>query len=338
MSDQDKIFQGSNGDQDDPKASEGNEAPENLASEDQTVENDADTAPASGDDVPVPAGDAKPAVPEAGDGGDGGQDGGDGSDAAGAEDLPEMGLLEHLDELRKRLTRIFIAAFVGLMICYSFAQQIFDYLLRPLKPLLPEGSHLIFTSLPEGFFTYIKLSAVAGIFLTSPYIFYQLWQFVAPGLYKDERRWLVPIAFFSALFFCSGAVFGYVVVFPLAFEFFMGFTTEIIRPMPALKEYLSFTLKLLIAFGVAFELPLFIFFLARLGMVTSKSLRKFRKYAILLAFIASAVLTPPDVVSQTFMAGPLIILYELGIWVAHFFGKRREPEVEEDEEVEKAAS
>jgi len=336
MSDQDKIFKDQDGASDAGKEEDRDEKTASVSGDASGGDGEAETTP-----VPAEAADA-PAPADGGDGsGDGGSDDGSGEAGAGDE-LPEMGLLEHLDELRSRLTRAFIAAFVGLLACYSFAQQIFDYLLEPLKPLLPEGSHLIFTSLPEGFFTYIKLSAVAGIFLTSPYIFYQLWQFVAPGLYKDERRWLVPIAFFSALFFCSGAMFGYFVVFPIAFEFFMGFTTEIIRPMPTLKEYLSFSLKLLIAFGVAFELPLFIFFLARLGMVTSKSLRKFRKYAILLAFIASAILTPPDVVSQTFMAGPLIILYELGIWVAHFFGKRRAPEEDEPEEDEdepaKAAS
>lgn len=237
------------------------------------------------------------------------------------DELVEMGLLDHLEELRKRMTKIVIAVIVGLFACYGFAEQIFDYLLLPLKPILPENSTLIFTGLPEGFFTYIKLSAFAGLFLTSPYIFYQIWAFIAPGLYKEERRWGIPIALFSALFFTAGASFGYFVVFPIAFEFFMGFATELIKPMPSLKEYLSFSLKLLMAFGVAFELPLFIFFLARLGMVSSKWLREKRKYFVLVAFIVSAILTPPDIVSQCFMAGPLILLYELGIIVAWLFGK-----------------
>jgi sec-independent protein translocase protein TatC len=237
------------------------------------------------------------------------------------DELVEMGLLDHLEELRIRLTRCVIAVIVGLFACYGFAEQIFDYLLMPLKPILPEGSTLIFTGLPEGFFTYIKLSAFAGLFLTSPYLFYQIWAFIAPGLYKEERRWGIPVALFSAIFFTAGACFGYFVVFPIAFEFFMGFETELIKPLPSLKEYLSFSLKLLMAFGVAFELPLFIFFLARLGMVSSKWLREKRKYFVLVAFITSAVLTPPDIVSQCFMAGPLIILYELGIVVAWMFGK-----------------
>ena len=247
----------------------------------------------------------------------------DKNEAGSEESSKEMGLLDHLDELRKHLFRSAIAAFIGFVACYAFAERMFELLMRPLTPLLPQGTHLIFTSLPEGFFTYLKLAAVAGVFLTSPYIFYEIWMFVAPGLYKHERKWLLPIAFFSAFFFTAGALFGYFVVFPFAFKFFIGFTTELIRPMPSLKEYLSFTIKMLLAFGLAFELPLFIFFLARLGIVTSVGLRKKRKYAILCAFIASAVLTPPDVVSQSLMAGPLILLYELSIWVAHLFGKKK---------------
>lgn len=273
--------------------------------------------------------------------GGGGDDGGDAGEArAGEEDeedeLPEMTLTDHLEELRSRLVKMFIAAFIGFLACYGFAERMFEVLMAPLRPLLPENSHLIFTGLPEGFFTYIKLSLVAGVFVASPYIFGQIWLFISPALYASERKWLVPIALFSALFFITGGMFGYFVVFPFAFSFFMGFATDVILPMPSLKEYLSFTLKLLIAFGVAFELPLFIFFLARLGIVNSLKLRKFRKYAILLAFCVSAILTPPDVVSQLLMAGPLIVLFELGIWVAHFFGKRPKPAPVDDEEEEAA--
>jgi len=147
----------------------------------------------------------------------------------------------------------------------------------------------------------------------------------------------VPIAFFSAVFFVGGALFGYFVAFPVAFEFFLSFATDIIKPMPSLKEYLGFSLKLLLAFGVIFELPLFIFFLARLGLVTAKGLAKQRKYAILAAFIVGAILTPPDVMSQSLMAGPMIILYELGIILARFFGKTKpKPEEEAEGETEPA--
>lgn len=244
-------------------------------------------------------------------------------DAAAAGE--EMTFTGHLDELRKRLLRCVIASVIGFLGCYAFAERLFNLLMAPLIKVLPPQSTLIFTSLPEAFFTYLKVAFVAGIFAVSPYIFYQIWKFVAPGLYDSERGYFVPMAFFSALFFVSGALFGYYVVFPFGFQFFMGFATDLIRPMPTLKEYLGFSLKLLIAFGVIFELPLFIFFLARLGIVTSAGLRKKRKYAVLGAFIVSAVLTPPDVVSQTLMAAPLVVLYEIGIWVAHFFGKKKKP-------------
>ncbi|WP_320170362.1 twin-arginine translocase subunit TatC [Maridesulfovibrio sp.] len=238
------------------------------------------------------------------------------------EDEAPMTFLEHLEELRKRFIRIFIACAVGFLACYSFAKPLFSLLMAPLVAVLPENSTLIFTSLPEGFVTYLKVAFVAGIFAVSPYIFSQVWGFIAPGLYEHERKWMIPLAFLSAFFFVGGALFGYYVVFPFGCEFFMGFADEFIRPMPTLNEYLGFSLKLLFAFGVIFELPLFIFFLARLGVVTAEGLRSKRKYAILVCFICSAILTPPDVMTQTLMAAPLILLYEIGIWVAYFFGKR----------------
>lgn len=251
-------------------------------------------------------------------------------DADGDEDEEEeldeeeapMTFLEHLEELRRRFVRIFIACGIGFLACYSFAKPLFSMLMAPLVAVLPPDSTLIFTSLPEGFVTYLKVAFVAGIFAVSPYIFAQVWGFIAPGLYEHERKWMIPLAFLSAFFFVGGALFGYYVVFPFGCEFFMGFADEFIKPMPTLREYLGFSLKLLFAFGVIFELPLFIFFLARLGVVTAEGLRSKRKYAILVCFICSAILTPPDVMTQTLMAGPLIILYEIGIWVAYFFGKR----------------
>lgn len=249
------------------------------------------------------------------------------------EEQGHMTFLDHLSELRIRLTRIAIAMGVGFLACYGFSKQLFEFLMRPLVEVFPPDSKLIFTALPEAFFTYIKVALVGGVLLTSPYIFYQIWSFVAPGLYDEERKHLVPVALFSGLFFVAGATFGYSVVFPFAFEFFMDFATETIRPMPSLREYLSFSLKLLFAFGFIFELPLFIFFLSRLGIVNSTMLRKFRKYAFLCSFLVAAVLTPPDVISQTLMAGPLIVLYEASIWIAHFFGKKpKEPEPDEEEE------
>ncbi|OEU70359.1 MAG: twin arginine-targeting protein translocase TatC [Desulfovibrio sp. S3730MH75] len=241
---------------------------------------------------------------------------------ADEEEEPAQTFLQHMEELRRRFVRIFIACGIGFLACYSFAKPLFALLMAPLVATLPPESTLIFTSLPEGFVTYLKVSFVAGFFIVSPYIFAQIWGFIAPGLYEHERKWMIPLAFLSACFFVGGALFGYYVVFPFGCEFFMGFADEFIRPMPTLREYLSFSLKLLFAFGVIFEMPLFIFFLARLGVVTHTWLRTKRKYAILVCFICSAILTPPDVITQSLMAGPLVILYEIGIWISYFFGKR----------------
>lgn len=298
---------------------ESSKAPDDEASNDEASDGAPDVAPSaagsSGGDEP-PAADAA-------------SDDEDGSDGG----LKEMSFIEHLQELRVRVVRMLIGVFVGFLLCYGFSKQMFQVLMQPLVDALPPDSSMIFTALPEAFFTYIKVALVAGVFVASPYIFYQIWAFVAPGLYKEERKYLVPIAIFSAFFFLLGAFFGYFVVFPFGFQFFMGFADEHIKAMPSLKEYLGFSLKLLFAFGLIFELPLFIFFLSRLGLVTAASLRKFRKYAVMLAFVVSAILTPPDVISQLLMAGPLLILYEMSIFVAVIFGKKKKPKpAEEDEE------
>ncbi|WP_420810704.1 twin-arginine translocase subunit TatC [Desulfovibrio ferrophilus] len=248
-----------------------------------------------------------------------------------------MGLLDHLDELRKRVTKAALAFIIGTCASYAFAEHLFGYLIIPLKSVLGETEQLIYTGLAEGFITYIKLSAIAGFFAMSPFIFYQFWAFVAPGLYKEERRWVAPIALFTALFFVGGACFGYFKVFPIAFEFFAGFENESIKLLPSVKEYLSLAIKLLFAFGISFELPLVIFFLARLGIVDAKGLRSKRKYAILMAFVVAAMLTPPDPFSQGMMAGPLIILYEIGILAAHFFGKKKPVPEDEEESAEEVA-
>jgi len=211
-----------------------------------------------------------------------------------------------------------------------------DGLQKSLTQVVQEG-HFQYTYPAEAFFSQILISIVAGLFLVSPYVFAQIWGFIAPGLYEHERKWMVPMAIISAVFFTSGALFGYFVVFPFGFEFFASFATEGIQFTPKLNEYLSFCLKLLFAFGFVFELPLFIFFLARLGMVSSMTLRKKRKYAILVAFVLSAVLTPPDPFTQCLMAGPLIVLYELGVWVAFFFGKKEKRHLKKQAEAEAKA-
>ncbi len=241
-----------------------------------------------------------------------------------------MTLMEHLGELRTRLVRSFIAVGLAFAVCYTFSEQLFAELCKPLLAALPEGSKLIFTALPEAFFVYLKVGLVAAVFVASPFLFYQIWSFIAPGLYDDEKKYVIPMALISAIFFISGASFCFFVVFPYAFTFFVGFASEEIAAMPSLGEYLGFSLKLLIAFGLIFEMPLFTFFLSRLGLVTAARMRNFRRYAILCIFIIAAILTPPDVISQLLMAMPMMILYEVSIGVAAVFGKKKKQDTEDE--------
>ncbi len=231
----------------------------------------------------------------------------------------------HLEELRKRLIICFVAIGIGVVIAYGFKEKLFEILTIPLVREMRPGDKLIFTGLTEAFFTYMKVSFLAGIILASPVIIYQFWAFVGPGLYQKERRYFVPIVLLSVFFFVGGSLFCFFVVFPFAFKFFLSFATDVIQPLPSMNEYLSFASVTMLAFGLVFELPLVIVFLARLGIVTVDFLRKNRKYAILLIFLVAAILTPgPDVVSQVLMAFPLMLLYEISIVGAIFFGKKKE--------------
>ena len=240
----------------------------------------------------------------------------------------------HLDELRKRLITCFIAIGIGFVASYAFKDKLFSILVNPLVSVMEAGDTMIFTGLPEAFFTYLKVALLSGIMLAAPVIIYQFWMFVTPGLYKKERRILIPIVFLSSVFFIGGSLFGYFIVFPWGFKFFLGFATETIRPLPSMKEYLSFSAKLLLAFGLVFELPLVLTFLARIGIVSVDFLKKNRKYALLLFFAGAAILTPPDVVTQVMMALPLMVLYEISIIGAKVFGKKKPEEVKEDAKAE----
>jgi len=231
-------------------------------------------------------------------------------------DEKRLPLTDHLAELRSRLVKCFISVGVGFLISYHFSERIFGYLMIPLIQSLPEGSTMVFTGLPEAFFTYLKTAFIAGAFLAVPMILYQMWMFVAPGLYHKERRMVVPFVVCSSIFFIGGAMFGYFIVFPVGFKFFLSFASDVIKPLPSVKEYLSLSAKLLLAFGLIFELPVLTLFLAKLGLVTHSFMARNRRYAILLIFVLGAILTPPDVITQLMMAGPLLILYELSIWVA----------------------
>lgn len=209
-------------------------------------------------------------------------------------------------------------------ISYAFIKQIVEILMRPLLSALPTGSSLIFTNVPEAFFTYLKAALLTGVFFSSPFILYQVWAFVSPGLYEREKKYVLPYIFVSSFFFIGGAIFCYFIVFPIIFRFFLSFASEFIRPLPAIREYLSFTIKLLLAFGLLFQWPPMILFLTRMGVVSPKTLSQNRKYAILIIFVVAAILTPPDLVSQLLLAGPLLLMYEISIWMARIFPAKKD--------------
>ncbi len=252
---------------------------------------------------------------------------------SGPSELPppgpgQMPLFDHLRELRVRILRALLAVLAGFFICYFFAGQIQKALEAPLLEVLRElpgvSGKFVYTGMAEAFLVELKVALVAGFFLAAPFVFYQFWAFAAPGLYPQERRLIIPLALFTGLFFVAGASFGYFVVFPPAFKFFMSFNSESVQAMPRLAEYFGFCIQLLFAFGLVFELPLLAFFLARFGVITASMLRKFRGYALIGAFVLGALLTPPDVVSQLLMAGPLIVLYEISILVVKAVGRKQE--------------
>lgn len=253
----------------------------------------------------------------------------------GKIDASRMPFMAHLIELRSRLVKASIGLGVAFGICYPFHVQLLAFMVEPLKKVLPEGQRLIYTNLPEAFFTYLKLSFLAAVLLAFPWLLYQIWCFIAPGLYKKERKYAFGFVLSTSLLFLGGAIFGYQVVFPFGFKFFVGFESEMIQPLPALNQYFSFSVRLLFAFGAVFELPIVVFFLARMGLVDAPMLRKNRKWAILGTFIIAAMFTPPDVVTQVLMAGPLLILYEVSIFVAKAWTTRSKDEEPEEEPEEK---
>jgi sec-independent protein translocase protein TatC len=230
-----------------------------------------------------------------------------------------------LEEVRRRLVACAVAVGIGFLIAYFFRESLFQVLLNPLRDALPSGQRLVYTSLPEAFFCYLKVSFLFGIVFTLPVLMYEVWSFLAPGLVKDERRillWLVPL---SCTFFAVGVSFAFFVALPFAFNYLLKLGSDVARPLPRMKEYIGLTSGLSLAFGFIFELPLVLTVLARMGMVSRAFLQRNRKYAVLIIFLAAAILTPtPDVLNQLMMAGPLMVLYELSILGIYMFGKRRE--------------
>lgn len=236
-----------------------------------------------------------------------------------SKSMPIMG---HLEELRTRLLRIIGAVAVGVVIGLIFSKEIYHYLTIPMQKVMSGESHFIATNPIEGFITYMRTGFVAGLFIAIPVIFFELWQFVAPGLYASEKKRSLIFVVMTSFFFIGGSLFGYFVVFPTSFEFFTALLTgsEIVF-FPKMNEYFSFSIRLLLAFGIVFELPVLILLLARLGVVTAKMLKKIRPYTIVGVFIVAGLMTGPDVVSQLLMALPLLLLYEVGVVLAKVFGK-----------------
>jgi sec-independent protein translocase protein TatC len=228
----------------------------------------------------------------------------------------------HLKELRDRLVVSIIAVAVAFIITYYFKERLFDFLMQPFIRVMPAQSSFIFTGITEAFLTYFKISVVAALFLAAPVILYEFWMFVAPGLYENEKKYVYPFIFSGSLCFICGALFCYFVVMPNIYRFFVSYAQDFVIPMPDLKNYMGLTLKLLIIFGLIFELPLVAFYLSRAGIINARILAKKRRYAILAVFIISAIITPPDVVSMILIALPLWGLYELGILIAKVFGKK----------------
>ena len=239
----------------------------------------------------------------------------------------KMPLTSHLEELRKRIVRILIAVGIAFLGCFAFKEELFRIIAQPLISVLPEGTHMVYTGLPEAFFTYIKVSFYAGIFVASPVVLYQIWKFISPGLFPTEKKFVVPFVVTSTLLFAGGVCFGYFLVLPSAYKFFLEFTTDFLKPMLSMREYLTLTLKLLLAFGVIFEIPVFLFFMTKIGLVTPRKLARMRRYAIVVCFIVAAIITPtPDAFTQLMMAIPMIVLYEVGILVSRLAGRRKDPE------------
>jgi sec-independent protein translocase protein TatC len=234
-----------------------------------------------------------------------------------------MTFLEHLEDLRKRLWYSFVALFIAVIPCWLFSKEFFEILSRPVTQYLPEGMKMAFTSLTAPFMLYIKVSFLAAIFLTSPFIFLQIWYFIAPGLYQKEKKYVFPFVIFTTVFFLAGAAFGYFVMFPWACRFFLTLGQDF-TPVLTVDTYFSFSLKLLLGIALVFELPTLVFFLSKLGIVTSRWMVRNFKYAVLAVFVIAAVITPtPDMVTQSILAIPMLALYGLGILIAFLFGKER---------------
>ncbi len=244
-------------------------------------------------------------------------------------------LIEHLIELRSRLMRAVIVILVIFLGLYSFANDIYTFVAEPLMALLPEGSQMIATEVASPFLAPFKLTLVVAVFIAIPFVLHQAWAFIAPGLYDNEKALAIPILVSSIALFYGGAAFAYYVVFPLLFEFFTQTGPENVAVMTDINQYLNFVLKLFFAFGVAFEIPIATFLLILSGATSVESLSKKRPYILLGCFVVGMLLTPPDIISQSLLAIPMYLLYEVGLLFGRLVRKRKEEkEAAEEQEAE----
>jgi sec-independent protein translocase protein TatC len=232
----------------------------------------------------------------------------------------KMPFMEHLGELRTRIQRALIGVLVGLLVAFPLSQWIVDWLARPIRAT---GNTLVFLAVTEAFWVQMKVALIAGVFIAAPVILWQVWAFIAPGLHHHEKKYALPFVIIGSLLFIGGGAFALKIIIPYAVTFMLGYSRPGLQPMISIGSYVDFVLKFTVAFGAVFELPLAITLAARMGVVTPQVLAKNRKYAILGAFITAAILTPtPDAFNQALMAGPLIVLYEIGIISARIFTRR----------------
>ena len=239
-------------------------------------------------------------------------------------------LKPHIADLRKRLVISSITVVIMFFACFSFYEPILEWMMAPVKHALPVGTSMIAVEIQETFFTAMKVAFFGGFIISLPVIFWQLWLFLAPGLYDHEKKLVVPFVFFATLMFLLGAAFAYYIVVPIGFDFLIAFGNSVVSVLPSIGKYVGFFTKLLIGFGIAFELPVITFFLAKIGIVNDQMLKDFFRYAVVLIFIVAAVLTPPDVISQVLMAAPLLILYGVSIYIAKVFNPAQKEEEEEE--------
>jgi len=240
------------------------------------------------------------------------------------DDGGKMSFLDHLDELRRRLVACAISLAVGTLVAVVFIDRIFDFIMRPLYEKLPKGSTLIYTEPTEAFMLKVKIALLAGLVFGAPLIMWQLWLFIAPGLYAREKRFAVPFIIMASGLFVGGAAFNHYVLFPLAWAFLGSFSNDYMMFMPRIEPVFSLYAMLAVAMGGIFEMPAVVLVLARMGVVTAGFLWRHVKYAVLIIFIAAAVITPTgDMITQSLMAGPMIVLYFLSILLALIFGKKR---------------